>query len=174
MSVIAKRAALAILLAAALGNAQARPAVASTTSTVLAAGQFEQGFEFQASANYDPTSAIIYASAQYPLISDLKIEIFEQGAKSSLVSILAGQTGNTRKASFVDSLQTGVSLVSNGLYKIQISGIASQPGATFGISGTYISNLAPIPAVPEPSSYAMWLAGLGLLGGIAFRKSKGV
>lgn len=171
MNAIVKKVAVAVVLAAALGSAHAKPAVASLTSSVLAEGKFDQSFEFQTSANYNAAAAMIYASAQYPLISDLKIEIFEQGAAKPLFSVLAGLTGDTRKATFMDN-QFAESLVANAHYKLLVSGYNSQAGSTFGVSGTYIGSLAAIPAVPEPDAYAMWLAGLGLMGGIAFRKSK--
>ena len=41
-------------------------------------------------------------------------------------------------------------------------------GATYGLAGG--GNLMAVAAVPEPESYALWLAGIALTGGIAYRR----
>lgn len=174
MNAIIKNAALVAILAATLSGAHARPAgivTANTTSTVATAGSFAQEFEFLTGSSYDPNNAIIYASSQSSLFSDLRIEIFAPGASSPLYDVTGSVVGGLRKASFVDR-DVASNLASNSGYKLLVSGFANSAGASFGISGTYISSIAAIPPVPEPESYAMWLAGLGLIGGIAFRKSK--
>ena len=51
-----------------------------------------------------------------------------------------------------------------GTHTLEIKGIASVGGASYG------GNVA-VQAVPEPETYAMLLAGLGLMGGIARRRA---
>ncbi|SIQ62618.1 PEP-CTERM protein-sorting domain-containing protein [Janthinobacterium sp. TND4EL3] len=54
-----------------------------------------------------------------------------------------------------------------GAYYMKVSGdIVSTTGATFSANGSLVS------AVPEPETYAMLLAGLGLLGCMARRRQK--
>ncbi|WPB57687.1 PEPxxWA-CTERM sorting domain-containing protein [Xylophilus sp. GOD-11R] len=47
-------------------------------------------------------------------------------------------------------------------------------GLTPLTTDTVVLKLVPLPAVPEPETYAMMLAGLGLVAGIARRRSKAV
>ena len=54
-----------------------------------------------------------------------------------------------------------------GDYSIRVTGTAIN-----GLSGNYSGNVNLVTAVPEPESYAMLLAGLGLMGTIARRRSK--
>jgi hypothetical protein len=176
MNAIIKNAALAAILAATFSIAHARPAdlvSVNTTSTVATGGSFAQEFEFLTGQSYDPNFAVIYASGQSSLFSDLRIEIFAPGAANPLSHISGSLSGGLRKASFIDS-QAVSNLASNTNYKLLVSGFANQAGASFGISGTYIGSIAAVSPVPEPETYAMWLAGLGLLGGIAFRKSRNI
>ena len=54
-----------------------------------------------------------------------------------------------------------------GSYYLKVSGnVVSNTGAAFSANGSLVS------AVPEPSTYAMLLAGLGLLGFMARRRQK--
>jgi hypothetical protein len=59
---------------------------------------------------------------------------------------------------------------SNFLALIGLTSINGQ-GASFRFDGVYTDVAA---AVPEPSTYAMLLAGLGLVGAIARRRKQGV
>ncbi len=52
-------------------------------------------------------------------------------------------------------------------FKIEVTGLA--PGYT---SGGASINFSPLTPVPEPETYAMLLAGLGLIGGIARRRKQ--
>ena len=75
---------------------------------------------------------------------------------------------------FVSSLYTASAnnvFLSTGThaFKIEVTGLA--PGYTSG--GAYIKFSPLTAAVPEPETYAMLLAGLGLLGHIARRRKQG-
>jgi hypothetical protein len=73
---------------------------------------------------------------------------------------------------FYDANGTSVSTLTNlaaGTYFLFASGkLAGTVGGDFNVS----FNIAPVAAVPEADSYALMLAGLGLVGMIARRKSK--
>ncbi|WP_293008664.1 PEP-CTERM sorting domain-containing protein [Nitrosomonas sp.] len=53
-----------------------------------------------------------------------------------------------------------------------ILALNSAIGGEFGIGGTVASGIdgIPLPPIPEPETYAMWLAGLGLLGFLGYRR----
>lgn len=53
-----------------------------------------------------------------------------------------------------------------------VSALNNAIGGEFGIGGTVTGGIpAPdIPPIPEPETYAMWLAGLGLLGFLGYRR----
>ena len=84
-------------------------------------------------------------------------------------------------AAVYDDLMTGVSYGSfiynssdNNLFRSillntdGISALNSAIGGEFGIGGTIVGGI-PTP-IPEPETYAMWLAGLGLLGFFGYRR----
>lgn len=72
--------------------------------------------------------------------------------------------GNTLLGSSTNNLGFTLSGLADGNYYLNVSGIAT---GTAG--GKYDGVLS---AVPEPETYAMFLAGLGLMGFIARRRSK--
>ena len=53
----------------------------------------------------------------------------------------------------------------SGSYRLDVSGTGSAYGGAYGLSYS-------VAAVPEPESYAMFLAGLGIMGAVARRRSK--
>ena len=86
------------------------------------------------------------------------------------LSVNATVTGNNLVASFSDPRNKNF-LLSNIGYKVTISGdtkaIIDGGQATVGFTALN----ATVAAVPEPESYAMLLAGLGLMGAIARRRN---
>ncbi len=56
-----------------------------------------------------------------------------------------------------------------GAYDLQISGTLTAASALYGVSVNFNSTTAPI---PEPETYAMMLAGLGLMGFVARRRKQ--
>lgn len=78
--------------------------------------------------------------------------------------------GSLRSATFNDSLNVSYSLTSGTPYQVKISGHTR--ASLIGGEGTVSVNAlnAVVTMVPEPESYAMLLAGLGLLGVIARRR----
>lgn len=84
------------------------------------------------------------------------------------VSLLEKITGGWRVAKSDNNYTDGLFTFGPGTYKLQFQ------FDSFGgnkLSRTFSSNLT-VAAVPEPESYAMLLAGLGLVGAIARRRRK--
>ena len=57
-----------------------------------------------------------------------------------------------------------------GAYDLQVSGTLTATSGLYGVSVNFNSTTAPI---PEPETYAMMLAGLGLMGFVARRRRQG-
>lgn len=131
--------------------------------------------------NYISTGFVEFDSNGFPLptvnIADLAISLFSDGgaigavdAGDSYIDYLGSNPGspsflNTQTFSSVMALPTGnyyfaVSGNANGI------GTPPYPNVIYGI---YDLNLA-VTSVPEPETYAMLLAGLGLVGWAARRK----
>lgn len=79
-------------------------------------------------------------------------------------------SGGTRAATFDDWSNNSFSLNGGQPYLVKVFGQTSS-GITGG-HGTVTVNVLGVAAVPEPESYAMLLAGLGLLGVVARRRAK--
>lgn len=80
---------------------------------------------------------------------------------------LASFTSNSGPVSATTQVLTGGSHVPAGLFTLNVSGNAGA-GASYGGS----IGAVPVSAVPEPETFAMLLAGLGLMGAIARRRNK--
>jgi hypothetical protein len=80
--------------------------------------------------------------------------------------------GNDRVAFFDDSTNLQITLEGNQPYLVRVFGHANT-GITGGLGIVTVNALgATIVPVPEPESYAMLLAGLGLLGVVARRRAR--
>jgi hypothetical protein len=104
---------------------------------------------------------------------------FEIGTATSptMVSVTANMSGAIVKGAFNDRSNKTVSFMGGTSYTLRIDGEtkSSIPG-TFGVVsinalGATVAALSVSP-VPEPESYAMLLAGLGVIGTIARRRLK--
>ena len=92
------------------------------------------------------------------------------GSKLSFdqVSLLEKVSGGWRVAKSDNNYSDGLFTFGPGTYKLQFQ-FDSLRGNS--LSRTFSSNLT-VAAVPEPESYAMLLAGLGLVGAVARRRRK--
>lgn len=75
-------------------------------------------------------------------------------------------------AAFNDGRNHGFTLMKNASYSLKITGTtkSNTPGGFGQVSITTLNGT--VTAVPEPETFAMLLAGLGLMGSIAHRRSK--
>lgn len=80
---------------------------------------------------------------------------------------LSSLTPNIKPASATTQVLAGRSSMPAGLFAQNVSGDA---GAEDSYGGRIVA--APVSAVPEPETFAMLLAGLGLMGAIARRRNK--
>ena len=171
-----KRMALTALLASTL-SAFAAPVPASTYTnigfiaddfthiTATTAGAFENLYTFTLAPNNGTllnTTAYITGS-KASLVSTIQL----YAAAYTSVASLAGQTaiysatGATAGKTNVSTLDLS-GLMANHAYTLVVK------GAGFG---TYFTNISLAP-VPEPETYAMVLAGLGMVGFVAARRRK--
>jgi hypothetical protein len=89
-----------------------------------------------------------------------------------VVPATPANANNDLVAFFDDSTNTNVNLLHTQSYLVKVFGHANT-GITGGLGIVTVNALgATIVPVPEPESYAMLLAGLGLLGLIARRRAK--
>jgi hypothetical protein len=137
------------------------------------------------------TGFLSYTASWKDLLSGFSSMVETQA--SSLTWALTAANGKTvvQQGTFADVagdsnkglIVLNESLLGKGEYKLTLSGTWS--GIASGIKGNWehqdvkvslggktFSALNPVSPVPEPESYAMLLAGLGLMGTIALRRKK--
>ena len=76
----------------------------------------------------------------------------------------------TVDTNFLVSIHTTFGSTTNGFYSGQTTNNFDQPGAKLGNTG---QTMVPTASIPEAETYAMMLAGLGLMGFIMRRRSAG-
>lgn len=79
---------------------------------------------------------------------------------------------STTPAGSVDYWSYGPSSVTATLHTLVVNGVSGNAGAFTGSVGISATPIAP-PPIPEPETYALFLAGLGLLGFLAKRRQQG-
>jgi hypothetical protein len=146
-------------------------------SAVLAACSASQamGFETAAGANFvqsfnvTPTTDNTLLLSVQGLAEQYSALSFQILSGPSVIATI--QNGNLI-AAFNDARKSTFMLTGGTTYRLNISGTtkAATPG-TFGVVSINIINGSVSP-VPEPETFAMLMAGLGLMGAIARRRSK--
>ena len=156
------------LIAAGLALAGTAHAVADPSSFQTVADQsFVEYFSVTPTATNKLILVVSGLSSHY---SSLSFK-FLDGAPAG-TSFAATLSNGNWTAAFNDIRNGAQSLTGGTAYKFEIDGVTVQnPAGGFGIVSITSTNGAVTP-VPEPESYAMLLAGLGLMGTIARRRSK--
>lgn len=140
-----------------------------TTPSTLAVTTFGQaGSSFEEYANFSvATPSTVSGVANTYELSFFGINLLD--IDNLLVEVWnhSHPGGGTLLASFAgNNVGTGLGLLASGNYHLDISG-------SFGanaLGGQYSVSLAAVPAVPEPSTYALMLAGVGAVAFVARRR----
>ncbi len=168
-------ASLAIGLAAGMGSSQA------ATTALDSSGSFSA--MFKSAGNVEDTITF-----SLPSLSDISGEYGSYGSytikagaikpvgdwKSFSFNLFSGTPGS---ATLVPLTQTSSADSSDYNYTFSAAGLSAGSyflklsGTTWGTNASYAGYLNITP-VPEPESYAMFLAGLGLMGAVARRRIK--
>lgn len=135
---------------------------AATSNTHLEAGSFEDSFHFKASSPslFEFSLVTMGASADQQITFS---SVWLNGTQLSLTAV-PGSTGVT-----YGNLSTPLS----GDLVLTVKGYAGGTlGAGSPVAATYSSTFNLAPAVPEPQSYALFIAGLGLMALMLNRRRK--
>jgi PEP-CTERM motif len=162
MKPMLKQVALAAALLGALGASQAATYDLGTLNTSLAQagvvinGSFDDVFKFTAGAQTSAIGSLVGLDGGADMSFQYRFgagAVPTWGAFSAPVAVTSDVDGNFAYFSSVSGLVAGET------YWVNLKGFASE--------AIYSVTLAP---VPEPESYALLLAGLGLVGTIAARR----
>ncbi len=145
----------ALALVGAMGAQAASFAVASNTS-------FTEYFTFTPSAT---NGSAIAVSGLAPQFSSLSFQLL------SGPTVIGSLAGGSLIAAFNDLKNNSYTLLAGTPYTLKITGQTKTfvPGTIGQVSITTVKGS--VSPVPEPESYAMFLAGLGLMVAIARRRS---
>lgn len=139
-------------------------APSASFSRTVSVGYFEDLYNFDLSV-----PSIVAASATNV---EITFGSFSFGGISGFAAMLNNQplnlnsfTSSNGGVTVKTSVLAGSTTLPAGTFLLKISGTAGPGGASYG------GNIVATP-VPEPESYAMLLAGLGVMGAIAVRRNK--
>lgn len=160
-----KLAAVAVLAAFSAGSASAAIAIADgsdvlgngdflTFEGIVGPGSFADSLDFTVNGAGDLVAAAIkFDFGMLYKIDNLTVTVVNNVTKS----VVSSFAGNGVEYS---------ALVAPGAYSLTVAG-----DAVGNVGGLYVGSLTLAP-VPEPETYAMFLAGLGFIGAVARRRSK--
>lgn len=129
-----------------------------------------QGTSFERILSVTPTTTnkmLFSVSGLGTQFSDLSFSF--TGTGLSVAATATPSTGNALSGAFNDSRNSGYTFTGGTTYQVKVSGhtTANIPGGSGTVSVTAMNAI--MTAVPEPESYAMLLAGLGLIGTVVRR-----
>jgi hypothetical protein len=171
-----KKLIVAVSLATALSTTALSAAAATSTLTFSSNGvasfsnlstgsSFDDIFSFTLTSSNDATVSAISGFLLSGITGTDTVSFSSIKLLSGETTIATGTLSSLFSANGIAVV--GSSGLAAGEYSIEIAGTAIN-----GESGNYSGNVNLVSAVPEPESYAMLLAGLGLMGTIARRRSK--
>jgi hypothetical protein len=129
----------------------------------LLVGSFTNNYTFVA-----PTSQSFSFYASTFQDTSFSATLFPTSLPATAQALTAGGTGTY---AWDEKTVTGAfALVAGTQYTLSITGVAAAPTNYWGS----ISVPTPVASVPEPETYAMLLAGLGVIGAIARRRKAAV
>ena len=128
---------------------------------------FVDKYLFTLSGNYDSAASVTSSFLKSGTIKDLQITNFSIVQYDPLnQSVLQTYAGSNITTGITDHWELNATGLQTGSYYLQVDGKVIGNGG-----GSYGSDLTvSISAVPEPETYGMLLAGMGLLGLVARRK----
>ena len=128
---------------------------------------FVDKYLFTLSGNYDSAASVTSSFLKSGTIKDLLITNFSIVQYDPLnQSVLQTYAGSNITTGITDHWELNATGLQTGSYYLQVDGKVIGNGG-----GSYGSDLTvSISAVPEPETYGMLLAGMGLLGLVARRK----
>lgn len=128
---------------------------------------FSDKYKFTLSGAYDSAASVTSSFLKSGTIKDLLITSFNIVQYDPLTSsVLHTYTGINTTGGTTDNWELSASGLTAGSYYVQVGGTVVGNGG-----GSYGTDLAiSMAPVPEPETYAMMLAGLGLVGFVARRK----
>lgn len=167
-----------LAMIALLSSSMAMAAISAPTPT-LSKGSFTQYYSFTTVANYSPTSSLdtIMLSGNKFQFSSMSFTLMSSTGQAltspaSLSTFTATKQGQNISAVFNDNRNANITLAANTTYLIRVTGIATQSNVKYSLLGNQMKPGTFVPAVPEPGTYAMLIAGFGLVGAVTRRRRK--
>lgn len=163
-----KKIALVAALAV-IGSGSAMASVVATTDTILSSIPDQINFYGSESIAGSFTDQLNFG-VSLPGNLTSKVVNFNFGNATNIIGLTGSvyDLSNNLIYSFNDGVGATTALAS-GFYTLKISGTAVGTSSTTGFYAGALS-LNPAAAVPEPETYAMFLAGLGIMGAVARRR----
>lgn len=141
----------------------AQAATTTATFSEASSGAFTESFLVTPDA---ANTLVVRLSGMGSQFSALSFSLWDGSA--SIASVSASKLNGNYLAFFSDLNNTTVSLVGGKAYTLKVTGVSTPAPNSLGTVSAFNGSVTP---VPEPESYAMFLAGLGLMGAIARRRS---
>ncbi len=158
-----------------LSSSTAMAAISANTPK-LQKGAFTETYSFTTLANYSPTSSldIINLTGAKSKFDSLSFTLMSSTGQmltsvASFSTFSAITKGNSLSAIFNDKTNANINLASNTTYLLRVTGIATKKNVSFSLLGNNMKPGSFVPAVPEPGTYAMLIAGFALVGVVTRR-----